>query len=127
VARLLSLLWGLHLLRLSMYSAPGRSKAGTCSSLSSFHREPLLLGGLSCQDAQCPSSGWSVLTGQLFSQLLSSPLEEVIAYESSSLGKKPLDSFPPWCEQMRGKVSITILYSRSQLGAGRLENSGLDS
>lgn len=95
--------WDLHHLRLSTYSAPRRSKAGTSSSLGSFHREPLLLGGLSCQDAQCPSSAWSVLSGRLFSQLLSSPLEEVMSRESSSSGKKLLGSFPHGASRRGGR------------------------
>lgn len=69
-----------------------------------------------------PTSGCAAFIERLFSQLLSSPLEEVTCHESSSSGKTS-GFFPPWCKQMRGKISITILFPRSQLGAGRLENA----
>lgn len=87
---------------------------------------PLLLGGLSCQDALSPSSCWSVLPWMAVfpAAVLSSGGGDFVWV--ILLGKETSGFFPPWCEQLRGKVSIAILFSRSQLGAGRLENADLN-
>lgn len=45
---------------------------------------------------------------------------------SHPLRERNLWVLPPMVKQLRGKVSIAILFSRSQLGAGRLENADLN-
>lgn len=87
---------------------------------------PLLLGGLSCQDALSPSSCWSVLPWMAVfpAAVLSSGGGDFVWV--ILFGKETSGFFPPWCEQLRGKISIAILFSRSQLGAGRLENADLN-